>query len=67
MEVSVVAVLDVCLELNQPPPSTRVPPLTLAQGPLMNQGEAEQKAWLLPQGYELKLSPLLMSLGSNSI
>lgn len=35
-------VLHVCLELNQLPstPSTRLPPLALAQGLLMGQGEA---------------------------
>lgn len=60
-------VLDVCLELNQPPSFPQATPSDFAQGPTLLGvgGGTAERAWPHPQDYELKLFPLLVLLGST--
>lgn len=61
-------VLDVCLELNQPPTLHLATPSDLGpRTPHGTGGIAARARSPQPQGYELKLFPLLVLLGSDTI
>lgn len=59
-------VLDVYLELNQPPTLHLATPSDLGPRTSHGTGGIAERAWPPPQDYELKLFPLLVLLGSDT-